>query len=386
MSVESKGWRENGMLFAPPRMRSTCSSTMLRRRRNMKRSRSIGAYVVRLVVAVSLPLLAFGAFLLIRSARDEQQAIATTAEERAQGAAADLDRELHNLQDLTSVLARSVFLSATDFNLPSPAEAALFRDRDLGLIVRDLTGKPLFNTCNADGRVIPVNKALGTGDGSRAYISDLMVEPTSGEPILTMDLLIWREHNPAYILSLCALPRIFQILTEQHLPDKWTAIVIDREGRTIASTSGSVDVSSAAARADATAGVHAGAKNSVGNVWDNSGSAYTASNPVDFAGWTVAIKVPNETFFGPVRRSLLILLAGSDAGAYPRHQYRSTDCGSDNAPHRHCQSAREWRTRCSATHGHQRSRPGSSCPMLDERGFEPTYRGIDTDSEGAASQ
>jgi hypothetical protein len=66
----------------------------------MKRSRSVRAYVVRLVIAVTVPLLTFGGFLLIRSAHNEQQAIALTANERAEGAAADLDRELRHLQDL----------------------------------------------------------------------------------------------------------------------------------------------------------------------------------------------------------------------------------------------------------------------------------------------
>lgn len=45
----------------------------------MRRGHSVRAYVVRLVVAVALPFLVFAAFLLIRSADNEQLAIATTA-------------------------------------------------------------------------------------------------------------------------------------------------------------------------------------------------------------------------------------------------------------------------------------------------------------------
>jgi hypothetical protein len=135
-----------------------------------------------------------------------------------------------------------------------------------------------------------------------------MVDPISGESILTIDLLIWRESKPAYILSLCAVPRICQILVEQHLPDGWAAIVTDREGRPIASRPGSLEGRSAATEGDAVAVVSGWGKNSIENLWNNSGPAYRASYPVDLAGWTVTIYVPNETFFGPVRRSLLILL------------------------------------------------------------------------------
>jgi hypothetical protein len=125
---------------------------MLERRRSMKRSRSVRTYVVRLVTGVTLPLLAFGAFLLIRSAHNEQQAIATTADERAQGGAADLDRELRSLQDLISIVATSDFILAADFALSHHAANPLLKDRALGLIVWDLSGKPLFNSCHIDVR------------------------------------------------------------------------------------------------------------------------------------------------------------------------------------------------------------------------------------------
>jgi signal transduction histidine kinase len=185
-------------------------------------------------------------------------------------------------------------------------------DRALGLLVRDLSGQPLFNTCDVDAGTLPESKALGNSadtsrGNSRPYISDLMVDPISGASVVTIDLLVWRENKPANILSFCAVPRIFQILIEQHLPDGWTAIVTDREGRMIASTPSSAAVRSAATGGNAVA-VSAWAKNSIENLWDNSGPGYRASYPVDLAGWTVVVDVPNETFFGPVRRSLLILL------------------------------------------------------------------------------
>jgi hypothetical protein len=95
----------------------------------MKRSRSVRTYVVRLVVAVTLPLLAFGAFLLVSSAHNEQKAIATTADERAQGAASDLDRELHNLQDLISIVATSNVIFNADFTLTHHPQIPLLKDR-----------------------------------------------------------------------------------------------------------------------------------------------------------------------------------------------------------------------------------------------------------------
>jgi hypothetical protein len=282
---------------------------MLGRRRGMKRGRSVRAYVVRLVFAVALPLLAFGAFLLIRSADNEQHAIATTVHERAQGAAADLDRELRNLQDLVSILAATHHLFVGDSAASHPS-TSLLKGSALGLVVRNLSGELLLNTCTADGRIFPASKALDdvvqTIDHGKSYISDLMAEPISGDPLLTIDLRVWRDENSAFVLSLCTLPRILQILIDQHLPNGWTAVVIDSQGRTIASIREAAGGSFAAAGGDR-AEVPPADDDPIFDAWGNSSPGYSASSPVYLAGWTVLVNVPSEIFFGPVRRALLVL-------------------------------------------------------------------------------
>jgi signal transduction histidine kinase len=288
---------------------------MLGRRREMKRSCSVRAYVARLVIAVALPLLAFGAFLLIRSANNEQYAIATTVHERAQGAAADLDRELRNLQDLVFILAASHNIFVSDSAASHAYSTSLAKGSALGLVVRDLSGELLLNTCTPDGGTFPANEALvnvvHTIDQGKAYISDLMAEPISGDPLLTIDLLVWRNETSALIFSLCALPRILQVMIEQHLPNGWTAVVIDSQRRTIASIREAAGGSFAAAGGDR-AEIPLADDDTIVDKWDNSSPGYSASSPVHLAGWTVLVNVPSEIFFGPVRRALLILLvAGS---------------------------------------------------------------------------
>jgi signal transduction histidine kinase len=284
----------------------------------MKRSRSVRAYVVRLVIAVTVPLLAFGGFLLIRSAHNEQQAIALTADERAEGAAADLDRELRHLQDLAFMTAASPHLFAGDAVLPYPSTPPPFKIKNLGIVVRDLSGLPILNTCVPSAPSFPVGKYFEsiTHDlhHDRVFISDITTEPITGEPLLTMDLPMWQEDGSAYILGLCVLPRILQVLTGQHLPEDWTAIVVDRQGRTIAAIGESASGSVAAAGNDAAAVISAEAKSFIADLWGNLPSAYEAASPVNLAGWTVAVRVPGSVFVGPVRRSLLILFTAG-AGA-----------------------------------------------------------------------
>jgi signal transduction histidine kinase len=277
----------------------------------MKRSRSVREYVVGLVVAVAVPLLVFGAFPLIRSAGNEQHAIATTVQERAQGAAADLDRELRNLQDLVSILASSHHLFVSNFSESPPYALSLLRDGALGLVVRDASGKTLLNTCTGNGRSFSVRKevddVLDTSNPSKSYISNLIAEPISGEPHLTIDLPVWLNDESALVVSLCVLPRILQILIEQHLPEGWTAMIVDSQGRPIASIRETAGGSFVAA-GDETAAIPGTENEWITARWGSSGAGYGASSPVHFAGWTVAVTVPGEFFAAPVRHALLVLL------------------------------------------------------------------------------
>jgi signal transduction histidine kinase len=263
------------------------------------------------VVAVAVPLLVFGALLLARSADNEQRAIATTVHERAQGAAADLDRELRNLHDLVSMLARSPQLFDSDLDASRDHAISLLRDPALGLALKNSSGELLFDTCTADGR--PFSRSGGfsypfnIADPWKSQIPSLLVEPINAEPFLTIDLPIRREDGSVLILSLCALPRLLQILIEQHLPSGWIAVVSDSQGHAIASVRESSGGSFAAA-GDIGAIPAVADNNFVVPRWTSTGPGYEASSPVYAACWTVAVKISPEIFSAPVRRALFVLV------------------------------------------------------------------------------
>ena len=117
----------------------------------MRQSRSVRVYVVCLVAGVVLPLIVFGAFLVIRSADSEQRIITTTIHERAQVAAADLDRELRNLQEIVSILAGSYYLLVGDAAMPRRHPTNMLKDPALGFVLRDLSGQPLLEDTTGSG-------------------------------------------------------------------------------------------------------------------------------------------------------------------------------------------------------------------------------------------
>ncbi|MFL5267622.1 MAG: ATP-binding protein [Stellaceae bacterium] len=281
----------------------------------MRQSRSVRVYVVCLVVGVVLPLIVFGAFLVIRSADSEQRIITTTIHERAQVAAADLDRELRNLQEIVSILAGSYYLLVGDAAMPRRYPTNMLKDPALGFVLRDLSGQPLLDTCTVGGRPFPIsrgfNDLLYSVNPNRPHISELMAEPVSGEPLLTIDLPVWRDDESVLVLSLCPLPRILQILIEQPLPDGWTVAIADSQGRPIASIRGFAGGTFTAVGDDQGATPIAANDSLIapsGLALGGAGPGYSASSPVHLAGWTVAINVPGEIFSAPVRRALLFLV------------------------------------------------------------------------------
>jgi signal transduction histidine kinase len=280
----------------------------------MRRSRSVRVYVVCLVVAVALPLIVFGTFLVFRSADNEQRTIATTIHERAQVTAADLDRELRNLQEIVSILAGSYYLLVGDAAVPRRYPTNMLKDPALGFAVRDLSGQPLLDTCTG-GRPLPIsrgfNDLLYSVNPNRPHISELMAEPVSGEPLLTIDLPVWRDDEPVLVLSLCLLPRILRFLIEQSLPDGWTVVIADSQDQPIASIRGFAGGTFTAVGNDQGA-MSIAANNSLiapsGLAHlGGAGPGYSAFSPVHLAGWTVAVNVPGEIFSAPVRRALLFL-------------------------------------------------------------------------------
>jgi signal transduction histidine kinase len=232
--------------------------------------------------------------------------------------AADLDQELRNLQDIAFMLAAAHYFLVDDPVALDRHVSSLLMEGALGLAVRDLSGELLVNTCTAARRAFPAINVLDrvaySAKHDRSHISGLIVEPISGDPLLTIDLPIRREENSELTLSLCVLPRILQILLEQHLPNGWTAVIVDDNHGAIASVRESVGGTFAAAGGDAVA-MPAVDSDSLTAESGNSSQGYTASSAVDLAGWTVTVNVPDEIFFGPVRRALFILFAGCGATA-----------------------------------------------------------------------
>ena len=78
-------------------------------------SLSLRTYMVGLILAVVIPLLAFSTFLVLRSAEHEQEIMGSVVRDRTAAAAAMIDHELSLLRSRLFLLASSRHLQTGDF-------------------------------------------------------------------------------------------------------------------------------------------------------------------------------------------------------------------------------------------------------------------------------
>src|SRR4051794_40549747 len=101
---------------------------------------SVRTHVVGLILVIVAPLLAFNAFLVLRSAAHEQEIIGNTVRESARDAAFTIDHELGALRSRLLVLAGSPHLRTGDFAAFHAQAAAAVEQDGLSIVLSDPTG------------------------------------------------------------------------------------------------------------------------------------------------------------------------------------------------------------------------------------------------------
>jgi signal transduction histidine kinase len=273
---------------------------------------SVRTCMVGLILVVIVPLLAFSAFLVLRSAEHEQEIMANTVRERTQAAAATIDHELSLLRSRLFVIAASKYLPAGDFAAFHAQASQAVREDGLNLVLSDLTGQEIVNTRVQFGDKLPVTTALdalgrivATG---QADVSGFTTGAVSKQPVIAIGVPVFRDDRLAYVLSLNIASRLPRILALLDLPTDWIVTITDRRGYTLAR---SRDADRFVGQMGRPAIIeHFRASN---DGWFPSNSregipVYNAFTHVKLAGWAVDIGIPDDILFAPVHRSTLILM------------------------------------------------------------------------------
>ena len=278
----------------------------------MYRPLSVRSYVLGLILVVLIPLLGFGAYLVIRAAQHEQELLAATVRGRTREFARSLERELATLRSHLFIIANVGTIEGEGFVSFYDRARSDTDQRGMTVILSDLNGNEVMNTRAPIGATLPPladPEALRRVAATREPgVSDLTIDPVTHGPAVWLSVPIFEGRNLAYVASMNVFPALASMLDQLHLPHDWIAAVLDRQGHTLARTPdpqryvgrpGSPDFLKLTAQAEE------GWLPFVSREGIPVKLAFDRVRPVN---WTIAIAIPLKTLYAPLNRSTRILI------------------------------------------------------------------------------
>jgi signal transduction histidine kinase len=277
---------------------------------------TVRTHVLGLILVIVAPLLAFSAYLVLRSATHEQDVMANAVRERTREAAASLDHDLGALRTRLFMLAGSHSLLAGDFAAFRVQALDVTRPHGLSLVLSDLAGQELVDTRAEPDQTLPVStdleairRVVATGEPD---VSELTRGAVTGEPFIAVNVPVLRDGRLSYVLSLNIAPMLAAMVAGLDLPAEWLVTIADRAGRTIARSRDAERFVGQMGRPAVLERLRQADEGWLPLVSRDGIPIYNAFAHVRFSGWTVSVGIPDDVLYEPVRRSTRILiLAGA---------------------------------------------------------------------------
>jgi len=282
------------------------------RMRRLPRPLSVRTYMLGLILATLVPMLAFAAFLAIRSAQHEQALLAATVQDRTRAAARDIEQELAGLRAQLFAVANIGEKTQGDFEPLYHQAAAVLGSRGLAMVLSLPDGKEIFDTHRPLGAALPANPdpvALHEVDATGlSYISrDAVVAPGQA-PVVMIDVPVMQAGHVAYIAGVDVTRRLQELVLHQHLPAGWIATISDRAGYTLARNLDPQLFIGQMGRPDFLRRVRDANEGWFPYPSREGIPLYIAFNHVNPMEWTIVVGIPLDVLYAPVQHSWHVLL------------------------------------------------------------------------------
>ena len=208
------------------------------------RGRSVGRRLTLLVVcvAVSMALLATAIVLWLTQSDGaaRREAIAYSAKTIR----AAVDGQLEKLIVIGRIFSASPSLERSEFaEFRREAEQALQGVKGIWVVVADPAGQQIVNLATPPGAPLPKRAPEGIATQRRAFeskkpeISNIFTGVYTKKPIVTVELPIFRDNAPLYVVAVAVDDTQFLgLLSREQMPEGWLAGILDRRGDFIART------------------------------------------------------------------------------------------------------------------------------------------------------
>lgn len=202
--------------------------------------RSVRTLLIWLVLACLLPGILGATILFLYQYREGRIRQEQDTIQMARALVQAVDSHILKAQGIAQGLATAGYLAREDFGRfhRRARDAVLLAGAGGNVVLRDETGRQLFNTEVEFGEALPsqaareqVSSVFATG---KPAITDVYVGLIAKRPMMSVVVPVMRDGKVAYALSVGILPDNFSaILQAQSLPLGWVATVFDRNGTII---------------------------------------------------------------------------------------------------------------------------------------------------------
>ncbi|HJR02559.1 MAG TPA: PAS domain S-box protein [Methylomirabilota bacterium] len=275
-------------------------------------------FLLVIVGLTLVPLLGVAAVAIWWAHQDERRAMEQALLYHARSLTVAVDREVE-----TSLAGLKGLATSDDLDPANLAkfyeQARLAREayrRWLTVALVDPSGRQVLNLLRPLGSPLAsvagleaVQRTLRTGE---PQVSDLVMDPTAGRPVIAITLPLLREGKVRQILVAVMTPESFaSVLAAAHIDGGVVGTIVDRQGLVVATTQGPERRVGQPAPAGFVSRARAREEAVFTDPTLEGPSTYTAFSRASQSRFTVAIAVPSEQLEGPLRRSLVLLSAGA---------------------------------------------------------------------------
>ena len=274
---------------------------------------SLPVRLALLVAGTTLPLIIFATVIVFSNYEQDRRDASQRVLETVRSIRLVLDAEMQRMTGALQVLALTGPLREGDFEaFRRIAQGFLDQYREGGVVlVADREGRQLFSSVTSDTANLPlrnnleiVEKVFAT---KRFQYSNLFIGAVKKQPIVTVEVPVFRGGDVVYDISFSPPIEVFQAIINQQRPSAdWTISIFDGDGINFARIPNPQDTVGKRASPSLYAEMSRRPEATLQTVSLEGAPLITTFARSSLTGWTVAAGIAESSLVGPLWRSLAI--------------------------------------------------------------------------------
>jgi two-component sensor histidine kinase len=266
-----------------------------------------------LVAGTTLPLIMFATAIVFSNYEQERRNASQRVLETVRSIRLVLDSEMQRMTGALQVLALTNQLREGDFEaFRRIAQGFLDQYRDGGVVlVADREGRQLFSSVTSDTANLPLrnNRAIVERlfATKRLQYSNLFIGAVKKQPIVTVEVPVFRNGEVVYDISFSPPVEIFQAIINQQRPSQdWTISIFDGDGVNFARSPNPEEMMGRRASPTLYAEMFRNPEATLQTVSLEGVPLITTFARSSLTGWTVAAGIAEGSLVGPLWRKVAI--------------------------------------------------------------------------------